>query len=184
MVMGACLWIPKGLWDESGGFPEWFGSIAEDVYLCCRVRMGGGSVEVLPASGYDHWVGRSFGGGKVNESALRTSYHRRYLSERNRSISMLLFYPLPVLLMLFPVYVLLLLLEGALLTVIKADYRILNQIYLSSQRSILSEWKRVLSLRRSVQSARRIPDRSFFSVFVPVPYKLKMVVKYGLPEIH
>jgi GT2 family glycosyltransferase len=184
MVMGACLWLPKGLWDELGGFPEWFGSIAEDVYLCCRVRMGGGSVEVLPASGYDHWVGRSFGGGKVSESGLRTSYNRRYLSERNRSISMLLFYPLPVLLMLFPAYVLLLLLEGALLTVIKADYRILNQIYLSSQRSILLEWKRVLSLRRSVQSARRIPYRSFFGVFVPVPYKLKMAVKYGLPEIH
>jgi GT2 family glycosyltransferase len=184
MVMGACLWMPRQLWTEAGGFPEWFGSIAEDVYLCCRIRMGGGFVEVLPASGYDHWVGRSFGGGKVSESGLRTSYNRRYLSERNRSISMLLFYPLPVLLMLFPAYVLLLLLEGALLTVIKADYRILNQIYLSSQRSILLEWKRVLSLRRSVQSARRIPYRSFFGVFVPVPYKLKMAVKYGLPEIH
>jgi GT2 family glycosyltransferase len=183
MVMGACLWIPKALWDELEGFPEWFGSIAEDVYLCCRARMQGHSVQVLLSSGFDHWIGRSFGGGKVDESALRTSYRRRHLSERNRSISMLLFYPLPVLLVFFPIYVLLLLLEGALLTFIKADARILNGIYLSSQRSILPEWKRILNLRRSVQKGRRTSQHSFFSVFVSIPYKLKMAARHGLPEI-
>lgn len=36
LVMGACLWIDKRLWGELGGFPEWFGSIGEDLYLCCR----------------------------------------------------------------------------------------------------------------------------------------------------
>ena len=41
MVIGACLWIQKGLWEELGGFPEWFGSIAEDMYLCCRARLAG-----------------------------------------------------------------------------------------------------------------------------------------------
>ena len=41
MVMGACLWIPKALWEELGGFPEWFGSLAEDLYLCCLARLRG-----------------------------------------------------------------------------------------------------------------------------------------------
>ncbi len=27
-VTGACLWIPRQLWDEIGGFPPWFGSVA------------------------------------------------------------------------------------------------------------------------------------------------------------
>jgi GT2 family glycosyltransferase len=60
MVMGACLWMPRGLWDELGGFPEWFGSLAEDLYLCCIARLRGYPVRVLPESGFDHWVGMSF----------------------------------------------------------------------------------------------------------------------------
>jgi len=31
MVMGACLWIPRELWETLGGFPEWIGSLAEDI---------------------------------------------------------------------------------------------------------------------------------------------------------
>ncbi|HOR33103.1 MAG TPA: glycosyltransferase, partial [Syntrophales bacterium] len=85
MVMGSCLWIPKALWDDLGGFPEWFGSLAEDMYLCCLARLRGVPVTVLPESGYDHWVGRSFKGGKVVGNALQTSYRRRALSERNKS---------------------------------------------------------------------------------------------------
>lgn len=65
MVIGACLWIQKLLWEELDGFPEWFGSIAEDLYLCCRARLAGYAVQVLHRSGYRHRVGGSFGGGKV-----------------------------------------------------------------------------------------------------------------------
>ena len=46
MVIGACLWIPQGLWTELGGFPEWFESIAEDMYLCCRADWR------VPGAGY------------------------------------------------------------------------------------------------------------------------------------
>ncbi|MCZ7654266.1 MAG: hypothetical protein M5R42_08205 [Rhodocyclaceae bacterium] len=66
MVAGACLWIPKHLWDELGGFPEWFGSIGEDLYLCCMARLAGHPVRAPGTSGYRHGVGASFGGGKVS----------------------------------------------------------------------------------------------------------------------
>lgn len=64
MVLGACLWIPKALWEEMGGFPEWFGSVGEDLYLCCRARLAGYPVRVPARSGYLHRVGQSFGGGE------------------------------------------------------------------------------------------------------------------------
>lgn len=77
MVMGACLWLPSTLWKELGGFPEWFGSIAEDLYLYCRARLAGFPVRTLGASGYRHHVGASFGGGKVAADRLATTFRHR-----------------------------------------------------------------------------------------------------------
>ena len=65
MIIGACLWLPRGLWNELGGFPDWFGSLAEDMLLCCLARLYGYKVVALPDSGFSHWVGQSLGGGKV-----------------------------------------------------------------------------------------------------------------------
>ena len=83
MVIGACLWLPKGLWTELGGFPEWFGSIGEDLYLCCRARLAGYSVLVTGGSGYRHRVGRSFGGGVVRPGHM-VSTQSAHMSERNK----------------------------------------------------------------------------------------------------
>ncbi|HYD33543.1 MAG TPA: glycosyltransferase, partial [Methylophilaceae bacterium] len=58
MVMGACLWIPRSLWQSLGGFPEWFGSVGEDLYLCCIARLKGYPVAAAASSGYLHYVGR------------------------------------------------------------------------------------------------------------------------------
>jgi GT2 family glycosyltransferase len=183
MVMGACLWIPKGLWDELGGFPEWFGSLAEDLYLCCLARLRGYSVTVLPESGYDHWVGRSFSGGKVVWNALRTSYQRRSLSERNKTFTMLICYPPPAAFVLIPLHLLVLAAEGLILSVLKRSKRVFSDIYWFSLGSVWREKGRLAQLRRSAQSSRRIPCRSFFSVHTPMPHKLSMLLRYGLPGI-
>jgi GT2 family glycosyltransferase len=57
MVIGACLWIERSLWERLGGFPEWFESIGEDLYLCCAVRLAGLPVQSLQESGYRHRQG-------------------------------------------------------------------------------------------------------------------------------
>jgi len=183
MVMGACLWIPKRLWDELGGFPEWFGSLAEDLYLCCLARLRGFSVTVLPESGYDHWVGRSFRGGKVVQNALRTSYQRRALSERNKTFTMLICYPPPAAFVLIPLHLLVLAAEGLILSFLKRSMRVFSDIYWFSLESVWREKGRLAQLRRSTQSSRRIPCRSFFSVHTPMPHKLSMLLRYGLPGI-
>ena len=183
MVMGACLWIPKTLWEELGGFPEWFGSLAEDLYLCCLARLRGFSVTVLPDSGYDHWVGRSFRGGKVVRNALQTSYQRRALSERNKSFTMLICYPSPAAIALIPCHLLLLAAEGIVLSLLKRSIRVFSEIYWFSLCSAWKEKSRLWGLRGTIQSTRRIPSRRFFSVHKPMPHKLSMLLKFGLPDI-
>ncbi len=80
MVIGACLWIPRTLWENLGGFPEWFESIAEDMQLCCHARLAGYPVQVTEASFYSHRQGASFGGNRVNANRLTTTYRRRRIS--------------------------------------------------------------------------------------------------------
>ena len=183
MVMGACLWISKGLWDELGGFPEWFESLAEDLYLCCLARLKGFPVTVLRESGYDHWIGRSFKGGKVVQNALRTSYRRRALSERNKTFTMIICYPSPVAIVLIPLHLLMLAAEGLILSLLKRNIRVFSEIYWFSLRSAWKEKSRLWGLRRIAQSNRRISSRRFFSVHKWRPYKLNMLLKFGLPGI-
>ena len=84
MVIGACLFLPRSLWADLGGFPEWLESIGEDLYLCCVARLRGRSVKVTGASGYRHRQGASFGGNRATAQGLQTTFRRRYLSERNK----------------------------------------------------------------------------------------------------
>jgi len=183
MVIGACLWLPRSLWNELGGFPEWFQSLAEDMYLCCLARLSGYNVRVLPDSGFKHWVGKSLGGGKVDAGKLVTSMKRRALSERNKSFVMALIYPRPLFHVMFPLHLLLLLIEGLTLSVVKFDFRLLRRIYLPSLGAVFFEYTRLARLRKIIQARRCISLRSFLSVFLPGPYKVRMFFKHGLPEV-
>lgn len=183
MVMGACFWVPKALWQEMGGFPEWFGSVAEDLYLCCRARLAGHPVHAIQRSGYRHRVGASFGGGKAREGKLATTYRRRALSERNKLFVMLTCYPWPLLVILFPLHILLLHLEGLLLTLIKRDGALWRSIY---SPLLLSLWYRRQSLRRmrsEIQKRRTCGLRAFLVPFRCLPWKLEMLFRYGPPEL-
>lgn len=183
MVAGACLWIPKHLWDELGGFPEWFGSIGEDLYLCCMARLAGHPVRAPGTSGYRHGVGASFGGGKVSGGRLATTFRRRALSERNRTCAMAMTCPSPVVQMLLPFHLLVLLLEGAVLTLLKWDPSYLTKIYLPVFRALLRQRGPLLEGRRACMVQRRLGVAGFFSTFVGTPHKLKMLRRHGLPQL-
>jgi GT2 family glycosyltransferase len=183
MVIGACLWLPRLLWDELGGFPEWFGSLAEDMYLCCLANLYGYPVIAISQSGFRHWVGKSLGGGKVVENRLSTKATRRASSERNKNYVMVLTYPAPYLQLALPLHAFLLILEGITLGLIKRDHKLFSSIYLES---ILALWRRLNFLkmmRKNVQIKRRIPSKKFFSTFQVMPYKIEMLIKHGVPRI-
>lgn len=184
MVIGACLWIPRSLWEALGGFPEWFHTLAEDMYLCCRARLQGYPVKALSSSGFRHWVGKSLGGGKVSEGRrLVTSRRRRTLSERNKTFVMALCYPLPLLLCLLPLHLGLLLVEGALLTLLKLDFGLWRAIYAPLVPALWQARGKLLPLRRKIQHARRLGLRAWLAPFRPLPYKLEMLLRHGLPEV-
>lgn len=184
MVMGACLWIPRSLWQDLGGFPEWFGSIGEDLYLCCLARLWGYSVCVLGASGYRHHVGQSFGGGKVTATRqLSTTQRRRALSERNKIAVMALCYPTPLLAILLPLHLGLLVVEGVVLSLCKGDLQLWRNIYWNGLRFLFGNASRLIRERRSLQARRVIGLRGWLAVFDWMPYKLKMLARHGLPEI-
>lgn len=182
-VHGACLWIPKALWNELGGFPEWFGSVAEDLYLCCRARLAGHPVRALGASGYRHRVGASFGGGKAQAGRLVTTFRRRALSERNKTFVMAICYPAPFLLTMLPLHLLALLAEGALLSLLRLDGGYLARIYLPAIAALLQRRREIRAVRRSTQAHRRVAATDFFAVFDWMPYKLGMLLKHGLPKL-
>jgi GT2 family glycosyltransferase len=183
MVIGACIWIPRKLWLELGGFPEWFGSIAEDLYLCCLARLAGHPVQVVPESGYMHRVGYSFGGGKPNEGRLKLIPSRRSLSERNKSFVMITTYPAIGLAIAFPLHILLLILEGVTLSVLKLKIDILVKIY---GRSIVDLWRfrhLLASTRKHNQSHYKAGKASFFKPFTCLPYKLLLLARFGIPKL-
>jgi cellulose synthase/poly-beta-1,6-N-acetylglucosamine synthase-like glycosyltransferase len=78
VVTGACLWIPRSLWQELGGFPAWFHTVAEDIYLCCAARLLGFSVEVLPEPGAFRNVRNPVGWGECLVSGVRMPTTRQF----------------------------------------------------------------------------------------------------------
>ena len=183
MVMGACIWIPKTLWKKAGGFPDWFHTMHEDMFISCMVRLMGYPVQVISKSGYKHWVGTSLGGGKVVNNRLSTNISRRAMSERNRIYVMIMCYPKPLFSMILPLHILLLLFEGIVLSLIKNDKFFLYHIYLSAIQSSWQNRKKLFAYRRKVQKKNCITPKIFFSTFSLIPHKLRMLFKHGLPNI-
>lgn len=181
-VIGACLWIPRRLWHELGGFPEWFGSLAEDMYLCCAARLRDVPVRCIDGSRYRHRQGASFGGNRAN-GGLRTTYRRRALSERNKTWVMLVCTPGWVVWPLFVLHLMLLYAEGAVVSVLRWDVRIWREVYRPLLPNMLTsgaEWK---VLRERIQVSRRTTQRDWWRAFVWMPRKLVLLRRYGVPDI-
>lgn len=183
MVVGACLWIPRSLWVQLGGFPEWFGSIAEDLYLCCRARLAGYPVRALDRSGFDHRVGFSFGGGKVTQGKLATNRRRRALSERNKTFVMIICQPALLAAGLVPVHLVLLGLEGLLLSLLKRDRELWREIYAPLLPSLWRARRELCNLRRVVQSHRKLSWRRWLEPFRWTYWKIEMLRRHGIPEV-
>jgi GT2 family glycosyltransferase len=183
MVIGACLWIPRSLWRELEGFPAWFGSIAEDMYLCCRARLAGYTVRALSVSGYRHWQGRSFGGNRVICNRLSSTYRRRVLSERNKTFVMVTTCPTPFIHLLLPLHLLLLLTEGVVLSMVRLDMSYLTRIYLPVFAALWQRWRELYAERRNAMKSRRISLANFLVVLEWFPYKLRMLRRNGLPNV-
>jgi GT2 family glycosyltransferase len=182
-VIGACLFLPRALWNELGGFPEWLGSLAEDMYLCCLARLRGIPVRVAQGSGYRHRQGASFGGNRVHAGGLHTTYRRRALSERNKTVVMMICTPTSLVWPLLALQFLALAMEGAVLTLLKRNKRLWREIYFPALRYVMRESASLRSRRRGVQGTRRSSLRDYMRGFVLLPRKLELLRRHGMPSI-
>ena len=182
-VMGSCLWIGRDTWQRVGGFPEDFGSMAEDLYVCTAVRLAGGHVTVADESGYDHVVGHSFGGGKVVAGRLSTSFRRRRLSELNKARVIALCYPAPFHLLALAANALALSIEAVVLCTIGRTLRPLREVYAPALTTLVREWPQVSARRRAVQRTRSASLRQFFGPVSLWPHKLRLLFRHGVPSL-
>lgn len=183
MVIGACLWIPRTLWKNLGGFPEWFESIAEDMQLCCHARLAGYPVQVTEASFYRHRQGASFGGNRVNANRLTTTYRRRRLSERNKTYVLILCSPPLQLWLTLPIHLMLLAVEGITLALIKRDKRLWKEIYANVFTSLFRNAGRLRKERQQIQRMRTRGSSNYTKGFRWMPRKLQMLLRHGLPKV-
>jgi GT2 family glycosyltransferase len=183
MVIGACLFLPRSLWLTLGGFPEWMGSLAEDLYLCGQARLRGVPVRALSTSGYRHRQGESFGGGKTAAGTLKTTFRRRAMSERNKSLALAILFPGPWAWPLLAAHATLLLAEGALMSLLRRDRRLWTQVYWPGA---TSPWacRGIVRRQRGIeQAARKSTLRGFLRPVTLFPRKLSLLLRHGLPEV-
>lgn len=182
-AIGACLWIPRRLWNDLGGFPEWLESIAEDIYLCCFARSIGCSVQTLLHSGFRHRLGASFGGARIERNSLNTTIRRRRLSERNKTFVLAIFTPTAMVWVLLAIHLTALLIEGALVSLLRRNLRIFRDIYAGVPLALLRQRKVICTLRRSVQTRRTASFAKYYATFSILPRKVALLLRFGIPKI-
>jgi len=183
MVIGACLWVSRAQWDKANGFPEWFESLAEDMYLCMFANISGQGVKMVSGSGYKHHVGYSFGGGKVKNNKLSTSYKRRRFSERNKTYVMVLFTPKLLIFPMLCVHLTALVGEGLVISAIKLNFKIWNEIYLFTFKSLWKNRYTLNSERNRVLRTNKIGFLRYFLIIRWYPHKVKLLLSHGVPIV-
>ena len=182
MTIGACLWISRALWQEIGGFPEQLGSIAEDVYLCCAARRRGHRVLVTAASGYRHRQGASFGGNRVADGTLSTTYRRRALSERNRLYVLAATAPTPLLVPWLVLHATALTIEGIVVSVV-LKRKAWAAIYWPALRFLPASWNEIRRLRARPRANARPSLLRYLAMYVAMPRKLQLFLRHGMPRL-
>lgn len=179
----ACLWMPRALWVELGGFPVRFGSLAEDTFLCTAARLAGRHVRVASRSGYRHHQGMSFGGAKLAQGRLQTTYRRRRLSERNRLWIVMLCTPGLLVWPWLACAMLAIVIEAGLLAMLRLSLEPWREIHAPALAGLVREWRWLRARRMEIQKTRRIGTREYLRHISPWPRKLSLLLSHGLPRL-
>jgi GT2 family glycosyltransferase len=182
-VIGACLWLPRDLWQELGGFPEWMESIGEDIYLCCLARLRGVAVQAVPHSGYRHRQGANFGGNRANDNKLISTLRRRRLSERNKAFALVLFSSRMRLAIVLPAHLAALAVEAMIIGIARNNWSQIREIYGGAMLALVRKRRCLWRLRQQIQQSRNTSWHRFYLCFHVWPRKVALLLRHGLPTI-
>jgi GT2 family glycosyltransferase len=149
-LSGACLAIPRRVWEDAGGFPDRFFLYHEDVDLSLRLRLAGGRLGIEPTAVVDH------------DYEFGAAVHKWRWLERNRWAFLIRVYPAPLLLLLAPA---LLATELALAAASLAGGW--GRQKAASVLEVLGWLPRLLRERREVQARRAIGAAEFAAWLTP-----------------
>lgn len=93
------------------------------------------------------------------------------------------FYPLPVLLFVLPLHLALLATEAVALLLTGTPWGMVRTIYLLLPSNLLGGLARVIDTRRHIQSRRLIGFADYLRRFRLLPWKLVMLLRYGMPKL-
>ncbi len=147
---GACLAVPRSVWEKVGGFPPEYFLYHEEVDLSLRLRLGGGAVGIEPHARVDHEYEFEKGPAKWRHM------------ERNRWATILRTYPAPLLALIAPA---LLATELALIGISIAGGW--GRQKLLAWVDLVPWLPRLLGERRAIQARRRVTAGEFAAALTP-----------------
>lgn len=174
----AGIFIRRSVFNEIGGFDPKLFLYGEDRDLCWRVMLQGYEVVGVPSAIFYHDSACTY---VSTPDGYVTNIKKRYLCEYNMLRSMLKNYGLRVLLVIFPCYVLLTLLE-TIFFILKGKIKLVFPIYLRAYGQNLLDFSDTYRERRFVQSIRKVDDSFVLKKMLKRSGKIHIFKKIGMPK--
>ncbi len=123
IISGACFLIRRNVWEEFGGFEENYFMYYEDTDLSLRIRLKGYKIGLIPNAHVKH------------DYDFQKSHLKWFYIERNRYLIIFELFPLPVIILLFPLLFMvelglwgLAIIDGRFLNKLKASFSVIKVI--------------------------------------------------------
>ena len=177
-VEGSALMIRKKLFEKLGGFDLRYFMFHEDIDLAWRAHLLGYKVVALPKAIVYHVYGGT-AGGEMHKGRYKSSYLRRYYSERNNIRTLLKNYQIQTLLFILPLYFLINSSE-VFFFLITFKFKIVY-LYLKAYAWNFANLRDTLNKRAKTQESRVISDKQLMEKMYFGSGKLIAFLKVGIP---
>jgi len=155
-IEGSALMIRKKLFEELGGFDLQYFMFHEDIDLAWRAQLLGYEVKAFPEAVVYH-VGGGVASGEIHKGRYRSSYLRRYYSERNNIRTLLKNYQTLTLLFIIHFYFFVNLIE-ILIYLVMFKFKVVY-LYLKAYIWNLVNLGNTFKERTKIQKSRVISDK-------------------------
>lgn len=176
---GSALMIRSQLFKAVGGFDPAYFMFHEDIDLAWRVWLSGYQVVAIPEAVVYHSIGAS-AGGAMDSGKYKSTFFRRYLSERNNIRTLFKNYSFPVLPFILIAYLVMNLVEMVLFSIFLKPKVVF--CYLRAYYWNIVNFNEGLRARRKIQDSRKVPDSEILKKMYKGIGKLLVLKKVNIPS--